>query len=164
MTNPEYSRKERRTIFLSLVTVSSINRLLTNYKIEWTDFEGYLATSLFTRTYRLNKYFAVHTYRYITFLTKVIFRQSDHWVSRNIATANLSDPASSVTSFKFSHFFCFVRSFEKDPKRTHFSCFTFCSTASLSAVAILPVLPPITRLVTLVVEKANSDKSSKRFR
>jgi hypothetical protein len=48
--------------------------------------------------------------------------------------------------------------------RTHFSCFTFCSRASLFAVALLPVLASITRLVTLVVEKANGDKSSKRFR
>jgi len=61
-------------MFRRLVTVSSINKLLTNCKIEWTDFGGYLAKPLSTRNYRLNKYFAVHTYRYITFLTNVLFR------------------------------------------------------------------------------------------
>ena len=63
-----------------------------------------------------------------------------------------SDSARSVTSFHFSHFFCFVRSLENDPKRTLFSCFIFCRTESLFAVAILPLLSSTTRLVTLIVE------------
>jgi hypothetical protein len=56
------------------------------------------------------------------------------------AMVNPNDSASTVTSFHFSHFFCFVISFEFVPKRTPFYCFISSNTASLFVVANLPFL------------------------
>jgi hypothetical protein len=101
-------------------------------------------------------------------LTNVSFLQFDSRMLRKYChefTVTIpSDSATSVTSFHFSHFFCFVRSFKNEPERTPFYCFIFCRTTSLFAVAILPALASTTRLVTLVAEKVTGDKSSKRFR
>jgi len=53
------------------------------------------------------------------------------------ATATLTDTASSVTSRHSSHFFCFSRSFENDPKRTPF--FPILSSAEQRVLPILAV-------------------------
>ena len=74
------------------------------------------------------------------------------------------DSASSITSFHFSHFFCFVISFEFCLKRTPFSCFIFCKTASLFAVSSYLSLPSTTPLVKLVVETVTGYMYSKIFR
>jgi len=80
------------------------------------------------------------------------------------ATASPFDFASSVTSFHFSHFFCFVIPFEFGPKRTPFCCFIFCKTASLMDSSVYLSLSSTTRLVTLVVQTVTGDRSSKRIR
>ena len=58
----------------------------------------------------------------------------------SMVMASPTGSASLVTSFHFSHFFCFVRSFENDTKRTPFSRFIFCRRVSLFVVTILPLL------------------------
>lgn len=76
-------------------------------------------------------------------------------------TARPSDVASLVTS---TFHICFVRSFKNEPERTLFSCFIFCRTTSLLAVAILSGLYSTTLLVTLIAKKVTGDKSTKKFR
>jgi len=80
------------------------------------------------------------------------------------ASASPIDFASSVTSFRLSHFFCFAISFEFGPKRTPFSCFIVCKTASLFAVASLSLLAFHYPTCPASREKVTGDRSSKIIR
>ena len=75
------------------------------------------------------------------------------------ATASLRGSIILVTSFHYSHFICSVRSLE-----TPFSCFIFCRTVSLCAVAILHTLLPLPDLPQLLSRSWAGNSCNKIFR